>query len=59
MGKRGTYHFCFFDTDESTDTVFESIDFSDDWEDPQFEWYLQSPNAGDSTRDAEEGLQKQ
>ena len=38
-GKRGTCHFCFFDTEASTGTVFESIEFSEDWEDPEFEWY--------------------
>ena len=38
-GRRGTCHFCFFDTEASTGTVFESIEFSEDWEDPEFEWY--------------------
>ena len=35
MGKKGTCHFCFFDTLENgCGTVFETIEFSDDWEDP-------------------------
>ena len=42
-GRKGTCHFCFFDTEASTGTVFESIEFSDDWEDPDFEWYPQPP----------------
>jgi hypothetical protein len=34
-GRKGTCHFCFFDTEESAGTVFESIEFSEDWEDPK------------------------
>ena len=47
-GKRGTCHFCFFDTEASTGTVFESIEFSEDWEDPDFEWYPQAAVEDDS-----------
>lgn len=45
VGKKGTCHFCFFDTlEKGTGTVFETIDFSADWEDPDDEggflgWY--------------------
>ena len=42
-GKNGTCNFCFFDTEASTGTTFESIDFSEDWEDPEFEWYPHPP----------------
>ncbi|CAF9939892.1 MAG: hypothetical protein HETSPECPRED_002089 [Heterodermia speciosa] len=45
-GRKGTCHFCFFDTEAGTGTVFESIDFSDDWEDPDFEWYPHAPAGG-------------
>ena len=51
-GKQGTCHFCFFDTEASTGTIFESIDFSDNWEDPQCEWYPQPPTE-DPSDDAE------
>lgn len=44
MGKKGRCHFCFFDTlDKSVGTVFETIEFSDDWEDPECEWYPCEP----------------
>ncbi|KAL8783615.1 MAG: hypothetical protein Q9195_009336 [Heterodermia aff. obscurata] len=43
QGRKGTCNFCFFDTEVGTGTVFESIDFSDDWEDPDFEWYPHAP----------------
>ena len=42
-GKKGTCNFCFFDTEASTGTIFESIDFSEDWEEPDCEWYPQPP----------------
>ena len=52
MGKRGRCHFCFFDTEASTGTIFESIEFSDDWEDPECEWYPQ-PASKDASYYAE------
>ena len=57
-GKKGTCNFCFFDTEASTGTVFESIEFSEDWEDPEFDWYPQPPT-GDTFNDAERGITKQ
>ncbi|KAL8668985.1 MAG: hypothetical protein Q9168_006407 [Polycauliona sp. 1 TL-2023] len=42
-GRKGTCTFCFFDTEPSVGTVFESIEFSDDWEDPEHEWYPGAP----------------
>lgn len=45
-GRKGTCNFCFFDTEASTGTVFESIDFSDDREDPDSEWYPHAPADG-------------
>ncbi|KAL8834347.1 MAG: hypothetical protein Q9176_007530 [Flavoplaca citrina] len=42
-GRKGTCTFCFFDTEESVGTVVESIDFSEDWEDPEHEWYPAAP----------------
>ena len=51
-GQRGTCRFCFFDTEASTGTVFESIEFSEDWEDPEFEWYP-PPSVKDDSHDAE------
>jgi hypothetical protein len=60
IGKRGTCHFCFFDTKESTGTVFQSIEFSEDWEDPPFKWYPQPPESSvKSAYDAEKELAKQ
>ena len=47
-GKIGRCNFCFFDTEASTGTIFESIDFSDDWEDPECEWYPQPPTKDSS-----------
>jgi len=44
LGKRGTCRFVFFDTEGATGTVFETIEFSDDWEDPECEWYPRSPD---------------
>jgi methylmalonyl-CoA/ethylmalonyl-CoA epimerase len=38
-GNQGTCHFCFFDTLEATGTIFETIEFSKDWKDPEFTWY--------------------
>ena len=38
IGKKGTCHFCFFDTlERGCGTVFETIEFSEDWEDPNEE----------------------
>ena len=46
-GRKGQCHFCFFDTkDKGIGTVFETIEFSTDWEDPEFEWYPRSPGKG-------------
>lgn len=42
-GHQGTCRFCFFDTLEATGTVFETIEFSKDWQDPEFIWYPQPP----------------
>jgi len=39
IGKKGLCHFCFFDTEASTGMVMESIEFSEDWEDPEFILY--------------------
>ncbi len=47
MGSKGRCHFCFFDTEAGTGTVFESIKFSDDWEDPDFVWYPGPPAEGE------------
>lgn len=52
-GKKGSCNFCFFDTEASTGTIFESIDFSEDWEDPECEWYPHPP-----TSDASYGAEK-
>ncbi|KAL6247050.1 hypothetical protein RBB50_006358 [Rhinocladiella similis] len=44
MGRKGQCHFCFFDTlEKGVGTVFETIEFSEDWEDPDCEWYPQQP----------------
>lgn len=48
QGKKGTCRFCFFDTESLTGTVFETIEFSEDWEDPLFEWYPHPPQVSDS-----------
>ncbi len=58
-GAKGTCHFCFFDTEESAGTVFESIEFSDDWEDPEFEWYPGPPEKGDNYADEQKGAERQ
>jgi methylmalonyl-CoA/ethylmalonyl-CoA epimerase len=50
-GKKGVCHFCFFDTEGRTGTVFETIDFSDDWEDPEHEWYPHPPAANTAGED--------
>jgi methylmalonyl-CoA/ethylmalonyl-CoA epimerase len=43
-GRKGTCHFCFFDTlEKGIGTVFETIEFSKDWEDPDCEWYPSQP----------------
>lgn len=44
MGKKGTCRFVFFDTESATGTVFETIAFSEDWEDPECEWYPGPPS---------------
>lgn len=44
QGKQGVCHFVFFDTAEKgIATCFETIEFSDDWEEPDFEWYPRPP----------------
>lgn len=44
LGKKGTCHFCFFDTlEKGIGTMFETIEFSTDWEDPEHEWYPHAP----------------
>jgi hypothetical protein len=53
-GRRGECHFCFFDTKEKgIGTVFETIKFSKDWEDPPFEWYPSTPDEGSGTTEGE------
>ncbi|MCJ1333090.1 hypothetical protein MMC10_009784 [Thelotrema lepadinum] len=43
-GKKGTCDFVFFDTLLSTGTVFETIEFSEDWEEPEdARWYPREP----------------
>ena len=43
-GKTGTCQFTFFDTEEATNTCFESYHFSSDWEDPlDTIWYPNPP----------------
>ena len=54
-GRRGTCHFCFFDTEASTGTVFESIEFSEDWEDPEFELYPLAVGRDDSHSGEKDG----
>lgn len=44
-GGMGTCHFCFFDTLAATGTIFETINFSDDWEDPPCDWIPGAPSA--------------
>lgn len=44
QGKNGECHFRFFDTQDAVGTVFESIEFSKDWEDPECEWYPHPPS---------------
>lgn len=43
-GKEGKCHFVFFDTEDVAGTVFETIDFSKDWEDPECEWFPRAPD---------------
>lgn len=57
-GNKGTCNFCFFETEASTGTIFESVEFSEDWEDPEFEWYPQPPTK-DASIDIEAGIRKQ
>jgi len=45
-GRKGQCHFVFFDTEHTTGTVFESIEFSDDWENPGWQWYPGPPPNG-------------
>lgn len=52
-GEQGKCRFCFFDTEASTGTVFESNEFSDDCENPEGEWYPHS-----SPKDAGRGHEK-
>lgn len=40
IGKKGPGHFVFFDTENEIGMVFESMEFSSDWENPACEWYL-------------------
>ncbi|KAI4223084.1 MAG: hypothetical protein L6R36_005686 [Xanthoria steineri] len=42
-GRSGTCTFCFFVTEATVGTVVESIHFSDDWEDPEHDWYPAGP----------------
>lgn len=43
-GKKGTCEFMFFDTQGAVGTCFETIVFSDDWEDPEsVEWFPSKP----------------
>lgn len=42
-GAAGICHFCFFDTLADTGTIFETISFSEDWEDPLCEWIPSAP----------------
>lgn len=58
IGRKGECKFCFFDTEASTGTVFESIEFSDDWEDPEFKWYPHPPTY-DEAHGAEDRSKKQ
>jgi len=43
IGAQGVCNFCFFDTEAFTGTVFETIEFSDDWIDPPGERYPSTP----------------
>ena len=51
MGKKGICHFCFFDTlEKGCGTVLETIEFSQDWEEPEEKggfcgWYPAPPPA--------------
>jgi hypothetical protein len=39
-GKKGETHFVYFDTlDKGLPTCFETIEFSEDWEEPECKWY--------------------
>ncbi|KAL4949231.1 hypothetical protein BDW69DRAFT_174860 [Aspergillus filifer] len=43
-GKSGEANFVYFDTvDKGLATCFETIEFSEDWEEPECEWYPGSP----------------
>ncbi|KAJ9615912.1 hypothetical protein H2200_001989 [Cladophialophora chaetospira] len=53
-GRKGQCHFCFFDTlEKSVGTVFETIEFSKDWEDPECEWYPHEPQEGSGVQTVE------
>lgn len=43
IGRKGECKFVFFDTLGKTGTTFETIEFSEDWEDPEFERYPRAP----------------
>lgn len=58
-GKKGQCHFAFFDTEDNVGTVMESIEFSPDWEDPDYILYPPKASAEadgptDKADDAEE-----
>jgi len=56
MGAKGTCEFCFFDTKEIVGTVLETIEFSEDWEDPEGVWYPCTPEEAKSrTEEAGDG----
>lgn len=41
--KHACLQFTFFDTEALVGTVFETIEFSPDWEDPECQWYPHAP----------------
>ncbi|KAI9166355.1 hypothetical protein HJFPF1_02455 [Paramyrothecium foliicola] len=44
QGKKGLTNFVYFNTaEQGLATCFETIEFSDDWEEPDFEWYPKPP----------------
>ncbi|KAL4908418.1 hypothetical protein BDW74DRAFT_147410 [Aspergillus multicolor] len=48
-GKRGEANFVYFDTaDKGLLTCFEANEFSEDWEEPECEWYLMPPGKSDA-----------
>ena len=49
-GRKGTCHFCFFNTKEKgIGTMFETIEFSKDWEDPECAWYPDTPKTPETS----------